>query len=527
MVSRITQLFIGALAGVMFSVTAYAAQVQYPRIIGGSDVGAAYSWMVSIQVESTDEHFCGGTLIAPYWVLTAAHCVESADPRRIQAVIGARNLEMQSAETINIARIIIHEDYKDGFEVDNDIALLRLSSASINTPAPLISAEEMAILNADTNGLVLGWGETENGTPDILQEVELPIRTAAECRSVIPDVYDDGLLCAGLDSGGKDSCFGDSGGPLMIDISSELKHAGIVSFGYSDNCATPGTYGIYTRVAEYLDWIESKTNSIALVSSPDFGFVLPNITQTNTLQFVNFSPDTVILSTAEILGISASTFAIAGNNCVDSIPVNGQCTITLTATPTATGSEVSALLQIPTSSMTTPTINSEITITTLDIINTSDALYKQDLSFFTGGDQAWTTSGQGLDGSSLASGDIANNESSILAVNVSGISSLAVRIKVSSEEIYDGLEIVRDGTRYRFYSGELDWQLIEIPTNGVEVVEFIYRKDISLSEGSDRAWIESEELKDSGGGGGSLTTFSAVLLTLLALRRRSRHLRCH
>lgn len=534
MVSRITQLFIGALAGVMFSVTAYASQVQYPRIIGGSELDTVYPWMVSLQSRNNTgnyEHFCGGTLIDPYWVLTAGHCVEGTEPSDLRLMIGDLDLDETSVEATteirSVQRIVINEGYRDEFGVDNDIALLRLASPSGNDIAPLISTAEMSGISAATNGLVMGWGRTRTAVrSDNLKQVSLRIRTEAECRDAIPNVYDNGLLCAGGVQN-EDSCNGDSGGPLMIEVGGTLKHAGIVSFGYAEACATAGAYGVYTRVATYLEWIESKLDRVALTTLPDFGYTIPYITQSSTLEFVNFSSSDVTLASAQVAGANPANFVIIDSDCEVLLPPNGYCSITLQATPTSNGVEETANLQIITDSPDTPVLETELSITTLKSLNTNDALYDDDHSWFTGGSRPWTESSKSLDGVSLGSGQIEDNEQSVLAVNVSDINELTVRVKVSSESRYDGLVILRDDRFYQFISGEQDWDLMTIPTTNTEIVEFIYFKDISLSEGSDRAWIESEELKDSGGGGGSLTTFSAVLLTLLALRRRSKHLRCH
>ena len=107
--------------------------------------------------------------------------------------------------------------------------------------------------------VVSGWGAlaSDGGIPDRLQAVNLPLVSEAECRQAYPGQITGGMICAGLPEGGRDSCQGDSGGPLVVRGLSE-RHwqlAGVVSWGAG--CAEPGLYGVYARVATYLDWIQA------------------------------------------------------------------------------------------------------------------------------------------------------------------------------------------------------------------------------------------------------------------------------
>lgn len=163
-----------------------------PRIVGGvqTDPGE-YPWMVSLQdagfPEGPDAHFCGGTLIAPAWILTAAHCVEQASPSDIRPVIGAHKLK--DGGTVGTAEaIFVHEDY-DGWILSNDIALIKLSVPLDVVPlSNLVTPSTLPLTAPGTMATAVGWGVTRvdaDFVPNTLREVDVPIIEEAVCSSTI------------------------------------------------------------------------------------------------------------------------------------------------------------------------------------------------------------------------------------------------------------------------------------------------------------------------------------------------------
>lgn len=233
---------------------------NHARIIGGEQsTPNTYSWMVSVQSKD-GQHFCGGSLIADKYVMTAAHCLEDTNADDIQLVINDYDISQPDAseEKLSVAKIVSHDDWDDS--MDNDIAVLELASPSSKTPVRLATQEEMKALPTGSTLTVMGWGNRSNSGedfPDLLHEVSVPLADQSTCKDNYDDIGQDitnNMLCAGLAEGGKDSCQGDSGGPLLFQKDSEWIQAGIVSFG--EGCAERDYVGVYTNVSRYLAWIE-------------------------------------------------------------------------------------------------------------------------------------------------------------------------------------------------------------------------------------------------------------------------------
>uniref|UniRef100_A0A3Q2ZL72 Zgc:100868 n=1 Tax=Kryptolebias marmoratus TaxID=37003 RepID=A0A3Q2ZL72_KRYMA len=232
------------------------------RIVGGQEAPAgSWPWQVSLQQSA---HFCGGSLINNLWVLTAAHCVPSGNPAGLTVFLGLQSLQGSNPNKVSrtVAQIIVHPDY-NSVTSNNDIALLKLSSSVSFTSyiSPVCLAASDSSFYSGVNSWVTGWGNVGEGGGLL-----------SKCSEGI--TITDNMICAGLTEGGKDSCQGDSGGPMVSKQGGRWIQAGVVSFGVG--CARPNIPGVYTRVSQYQNWVNSQ------ITSNQPGFITFTSTGTNS-----------------------------------------------------------------------------------------------------------------------------------------------------------------------------------------------------------------------------------------------------
>jgi len=241
------------------------------RIVGGTETEVnEYPWMAAIS-DSQESQFCGGTLIASQWVLTAAHCMfkdaQGTQPQtagEIRVVLGEHDL-LDSFESkipkkvVNVSKIINHPSYAPATS-NNDIALLKLSeSVDLNTYTPSCLPSSGDNFEGQ-KAWVYGWGTTTSGgvSATKLQEVQVPVVSNSVCKTALQTDITEAMLCAGGEKN-KDGCQGDSGGPLTIEVGGAHVLIGDVSWG--NGCGLEGQYGVYGDVAYFRTWVDSTLNN--------------------------------------------------------------------------------------------------------------------------------------------------------------------------------------------------------------------------------------------------------------------------
>nr|XP_020662953.1 prostasin isoform X1 [Pogona vitticeps] len=248
------------------------------RIVGGTDAQSGqWPWQVNLNFDG--HHVCGGTLITPQWLVTAAHCFPPVNPiDRYEVTLGAFQLKNPTPDIVvkQVVQVIKHPEFTDDEGSKGDIALVKLKESVpyTRTIRPVCLPASSVSFPKGMKCTVTGWGNVLTSTslpsPMTLQQLEVPIIGMDTCKCLYnrnpdpedPHILHDDMLCAGFAEGKKDACQGDSGGPLSCRVGNAWVLAGVVSWG--DACGAPNRPGVYIRTSAYSDWIKENIPEVEL-----------------------------------------------------------------------------------------------------------------------------------------------------------------------------------------------------------------------------------------------------------------------
>jgi len=540
------------------------------RILGGESASKTFPWMMSFQFRDNSgnfRHLCGAILVTPRVALTAAHCLNNlSDKTDIQLSWSETNrLPGASDPSRSIEEYVIHPSF-DPLTLSHDIALLlwaepiedrqplaiatpqtdssnQLQWGSVDAEALSSHESEYAQYSGFTllpglyqSGLplssdamrysILGWGTTDMNEVRLSGELlvaDAEIYDQAYCSSRLVNRVGTSF-CAGSRDGTVDSCFGDSGGPLISQtqtvyrdpetdtVKFEMKQSLVGLVSYGTGCGVPDQPGFYTDVMQLIPFIQGVTlGRDHWIRVGWWGQDLEFNTRLRLLNQLNQS-----IQLGSLSGQYAEGVKINGAGCEQKLLLPGQdCVLRYEFKPVQPGKFVIStpyqyqVLQAD-GAATDETGYLHSTGQTLGAFSVTTAFSGVGERWFNGGDQPWEVDQQAFAAgtASLRSGPIGANQSSVLQGFLNGPQTIDLFVYVESEAGFDELRVRLNEQLIFVGSAMEDWATVKliVPTEGA-VLEFEYRKDGSINFARDSAWIDFESFDTEGR---SLETVSFV-----------------
>nr|XP_057914634.1 tissue-type plasminogen activator-like [Doryrhamphus excisus] len=248
-------------------------QMMY-RIVGGSFVTIQSQPWVAAIFHRRSKFICGGSLIAPCWVLTAAHCFPNGPGTNIQRLsVFLGKSAINETDDVNeqkftVEKIILHQAYNTT-TYDNDIALLKIKSSDGGCAIQTKSTRTVCLPPPNTQlpvgfqCITAGFGKERSGGWEYsayLKQASVNLLSQSDCKKdpVYDSLITDNMLCAAGPNWSTDACEGDSGGPLVCEASGRMFLFGVVSWGIG--CAQQNKPGVYTALTKYNKWIAEGTD---------------------------------------------------------------------------------------------------------------------------------------------------------------------------------------------------------------------------------------------------------------------------
>ncbi len=508
------------------------------RIIGGEQAPAGeWPYMVALTKRGESDANCGGSLLNGRYVLTAAHCVDKKDPTTIDVIIGAYDMDNASAaERVRVKQIYVHEAYVS-VQGGNDIALLELESIpALNQFTSIATTEEFNKLNKDDLLRVIGFGArnekdgVRSDYPTKLHQVDVPFMSIEECRTKGPgyDRQGEGVFCAGVV--GKDSCNGDSGGPIFFRNNRGYVQMGVVSWG--DGCGRSDKPGVYTKLSAFDTWLNDQQLGLSYRQKQVLGIVrLGNYTQ--RFEFTNNSNNNINL-TAPRATASPGTriIGVVNNTCPNDLASGASCYVEVDYDIT-TLTEGHIKLDFSSTTMSSGHVYAWRYFEALAPASTETVNYLANLPAHKvhANDHPWTVQGNSLQTASLEQG-----QGSVLVLENLPKGRLKFRYNISSDSAWDKFKVYVNGRLNKdFWNNTEGMASISMydPTNTVKLVyERSFLNNDALSKVTLSEFSHDPKLFDlpppldiriGDSGGGSLGGAALALLFGCGwLRRRQR-----